>query len=147
MITSDYLISILPELEEFKNGEIASHVHTGEGYDGVIALLENIRTTTFPCVIIEDRSTGNISIDSGPLDTFSLPLWVMVQESDKSVSDQYKLAFELLKKILKILIRDADAGILSGFDYGRMPYNKRSGVDSYGYEMLITFRTDIDLSL
>lgn len=116
MITSDYLISILPELEEFKNGEIASHVHTGEGYDGVIALLENIRTTTFPCVIIEDRSTGNISIDSGPLDTFSLPLWVMVQESDKSVSDQYKLAFELLKKILKILIRDADAGILSGFD-------------------------------
>lgn len=147
MVTSDYLISILPEMEEFRSQDPATHVQIAEGYDGVIALLENIRTANFPCLIIEDRSMGNIAIDAGPLDTYSIPIWVMVQNSEMGVSEQYNKAFDLIKKLLKILIRDADNGTLEGFDYTRIPYNKRSAVDSYGYEILLTFRVDIDLSL
>ncbi len=147
MVTSDYLISILPEMEEFRSADLATHVQQAEGYDGVIALLENIRTSSFPCLIIEDRSIGNIVIDAGSLDTYSIPLWVMVQSSEIGVTEQYKVAFELAKKLLKILIRDAGNGILKGLDYSRIPYNKRSGPDSYGYEMLLTFNVDIDLSL
>jgi len=147
MVTSDYLISILPEMEEFRSPDPASHVQIAEGYDGVIALLDNIRTSSFPCLIIEDRSIGNIVIDPGSLDTYSIPLWVMVQSTGESVTEQYKKAFELLKKLLKILIRDADNGTLEGLDYSRIPYNKRSAVDSYGYEILLTFNVDIDLSL
>jgi hypothetical protein len=134
-------------MDEFKDGEIASHVYTAEGYDGVIALLENIRTTTFPCLVIEDRSMGNISIDAGPLDTYSIPLWVMVSDQTKGATELYSHAFDLVKKILKILIRDSDKNIIPGLDYTRIPYNKRSGVDAYGYEILLTFRLDIDLSL
>ncbi|MDP3387722.1 MAG: hypothetical protein Q8S24_10835 [Eubacteriales bacterium] len=146
MITSNYLKSILPELEEFNNIEIDFHIQTAEGYDGVIALLENIRTTNFPCLVIEDRSMGNIAVDAGPLDTYSIPLWVMVQDPEKSPTEQFKKAFELVKKILKILIRDADNDIIKGLDYSRIPYNKRTAIDSFGYEILLTFRMDIDLS-
>lgn len=147
MVTSDYLISILPEMEEFRSQDPATHVQIAEGFDGVIALLENIRTANFPCLIIEDRSIGNIEIDPGSLDTYSIPLWVMVQNAGIGATEQYKQAFDLVKKLLKILIRDADNGTLEGFDYSRIPYNKRSAVDSYGYEILLTFRVNIDLSL
>lgn len=147
MITSNYLKSILPELEEFKSIDVDSHIQTAEGYDGVIALLENIRTTNFPCIVIEDRSMGNIAIDSGPLDTYSIPLWVMVQGHETSASVQFEQAFELVKKIVKILIRDTDNNIVKGLDYSRIPYHKRTAVDSFGYEILLTFRMDLDLSL
>lgn len=147
MITTDYLISILPEMEEFQSPDPTTHVQMAEGYDGVIALLENIRSANFPCLIIEDRSVGNIAIDAGPLDTYSIPIWVMVQNSEMGVSEQYNKAFELIKKLLKIMIRDALSGALQGLDYSRIAYAKRSAVDSYGYEILLTFRVDIDLSL
>ncbi|MHC1781018.1 MAG: hypothetical protein AB9922_12365 [Bacteroidales bacterium] len=147
MVTSDYLISILPEMEEFRSQDPSAHVQIAEGYDGVIALLDNIRTASFPCLIIEDRSIGNIVIDPGSLDTYSIPVWVMVQNTGESVTEQYKKAFELVKKLLKILVRDADNGTLEGLEYSRIPYNKRSAVDSYGYEILLTFNVDINLSL
>jgi hypothetical protein len=140
-------MSILPEMDEFTSSDLGDHIQNAEGYDGVIALLENIRTANFPCLIIEDRSMGNISIDPGSLDTYSIPLWVMVQNSEIGATEQYKQAFELVKKLLKIIIRDTDSGILEGLDYSRIPYNKRSAVDSYGYEILLTFRVDIGLSL
>lgn len=145
MITSDYLKQVLPEITEFKDCEIDSHVLLAQGYDGVIAILDNIRTTGFPCVIIEDRSMGNIDIDSGPLDSYSIPLWVMVQDATKEPSELFTLAYELVKKLLKILIRDAD--YLNGFDYSRISYFKRFATDSAGYEILLQFREDIDLSL
>lgn len=147
MITSEYLKRVLPELHEFEGLEMCNAVHEAEGYDGVVALLENLRTGQFPCVVIEDRSIGNISIDSGPLDSYSIPLWIMVQDYSLEPSKLFQEAFEIGKKILKLLIRDAEKeDILAGFDYSRIAYNKRTGPDCYGYEFLLTFRDNIDLS-
>ncbi len=150
MITSDYLLSILPEIEDFSqiDTELESHVQLAQGYDGVIALLENIRTASFPCFIIEDRSMGNIDLDSGALDSYSIALWVMVQDATKEPSELFTIAYELVKKVLRILIRDSDMGVApQGFDYSRISYFKRFGNDSVGYEILLQFREDIDLSL
>ncbi len=147
MINLEYLKSVLPELEEFRE-DIDQRVFEGEGYDGVIAILDNIRGISLPAVIIEDRSIGNIRIDSGPVDSFSLPVWVMVgkDRDNNYVSAAYNSAFELGKKILKLFIRDADTS-LQGLDFSNIQYSKREATDCYGYEFLITFRCDIDLSL
>lgn len=147
MINLDFLKRVLPELEEFRD-DIDSRVFEGEGYDGVIAILDNIRGISLPAVILEDRSIGNIRIDSGPVDSFSLPVWVMVAKDrdNNSVSAAYASAFELGKKILKLFIRDANSA-LQGLDFSNIQYSKREATDCYGYEFLITFRCDIDLSL
>lgn len=147
MISLNYLKQVLPTLAEFKE-DIDSKVFEGEGYDGVIAILENIRGITLPAVIIEDRAMGNIRIDSGPVDSYSLPVWVMVEKNrdNNSVSGAYASAFELGKKILKLFIRDANTS-LQGIDFSNIQYSKREATDCYGYEFLITFRCDIDLSL
>lgn len=148
MFTVDYLLQVLPELEQFEDPEkIPSQVLSGEGYDGIIAILENLRTAQFPCIIVEDRSIGNILIDSGTLDSFTIAMWVMIQKTDLSVTEQYKSAFSLGLEILKLLIRDKNLkSELSGFDYSGIQYNKRMGPDCYGYEFVLTFREDIDLS-
>ena len=144
MITSDYILSILPEMEQFKSLDIESHVHMANGYDGVIALLDNIRTASYPAIIIEDRSSGNIVIDAGPLDTYSISLWLMLQDVQKEQSTLFVEAFDLVKKLTRILIRDADT--LDGLDYSRIPYFKRMTADACGYELILTFRQNIDLS-
>lgn len=147
MINLEYLKRVLPELEELRD-EIDSHVFEGEGYDGVIAILDNIRGISLPAVILEDRSMGNIRIDSGPVDSYSLPVWVMVAKDrdNNSVSGAYASAFELGKKILKLFIRDANSE-LQGLDFSNIQYSKREATDCYGYEFLLTFRCDIDFSL
>lgn len=147
MITKEYILSIIPELVEFESSEIETHVQTAQGYDAVIALFENIRTVNFPAVIIENRTSGNILYDCGPLDNYSIPVWIMLQDNEKEPAEIYDDAFELMKKIIKILIRDTSLGLLPGLDYTHMSYNMRSATDAYGYELLLTFRTDIDLSL
>lgn len=147
MITSNYLLQVLPELEEFNVPNLESHIHLTEGFDGVIALLENIRTGGFPCVIIEDKTIGNISIDDGPLDTYCIPLWIMLQDVNMTPSELFPAAFELLKKIIKLLIRDNETELLEGLDCSRLSYNKRFAADAYGYEVLLTFRKNIDLAL
>ena len=98
--------------------------------------------------MIEDRTIGNISIDSGPVDSYSIPLWVMVSNhSSKSKTEIFKIAYALTLKVLKLLMRDVDSVTdLSGWDYQRISYSKRSGPDCSGYEILMTYRDNIDLS-
>ena len=153
MLTTKYLQQVLVELEEFSHlSNIENHIKSGDGYDAVTAILENIRSTDFPCVVIEDRSSGNFTIEAGPVDTFTIALWVMLQqtrEEEDDNSELFRQAFELVKRIIKILIRDqvarpSDMGFL---DISRIPYNKRfGGAKCLGYELLLTFREEIDLS-
>lgn len=148
MITKYYLKTILPEIEGFSAEDIEQQVLEADGYDGVVALLGNVREVCFPAVVIEDRTIGNISIDSGPVDSYSIPLWVMVSnDSSKSKTEIFKIAYALTLKVLKLLMRDVDSVTdLSGWDYQRISYSKRSGPDCSGYEILMTYRDNIDLS-
>lgn len=147
MITSDYLKRVLPELDEFKNKDMSEHVLDGNGYDGIMAILENLRSSTFPTVIVEDRSSGSITIDAGPVDVYSLPVWVMVAGENGDEYPAFESAFALVKKILKLFVRDQDTADLDGIDLSRIGYYKRFAPGCYGYEILLTFRVDIDLSL
>lgn len=149
MISRNYLLTILPELVEFSSeDEIEYQVLEADGYDGVVALLGNVRSIYFPVVVIEDRTIGNISTDSGPVDSYSIPLWVMVSnDSSKTKTEIFKTAFTLVLKILKLFMRDVDSvADLTGWDFQRISYSKRSGPDCSGYEILMTYRDNIDLS-
>lgn len=154
MLNKKYLHEVLPELSEFGElTEIENHVKTGGGYDEVTAILENIRTVEFPVVVIEDRSSGNFTIEEGTMDTYTIALWVMVQNTrseEQDTSDLYKDSFALLKKIVGLLLRDQvqRPGELGSLDISRMPYNRRmGGPNCLGYELLLTFKEDIELAL
>lgn len=142
MITSDYILSVINEMIDCHDEE--SHVHMAQGYDGVISLLDNIRTINYPAIIIEDRSSGSIVIEAGPVDTYSISLWLMLQDEHKDKSSLFKDAFTLTKSLLSILIRDADK--LDGLDFSRISYFKRMTADACGYEVILNFKYDIDLS-
>lgn len=146
MLTDDYIKSIVAELINKDVQDVLPHIHYAEGYDGVITVLDNIRTISYPCFIIEDRSFGQVLIDSGPIDLYSLPIWIMVQKVDSSKRDLYSDAFDLLMNTLKLLLRDAQLGIISGLNSSRFSYNKRSAADACGYELLLNFNVNIDLS-
>ena len=149
MITVEFLKRYLLQLEEFSDAEkIKNQVLEGDGYDGIVAMLEEMRTVETPCVILEDRSFGVIdNLASGPLDTFSLPLWVMLSGTHDQATELFNKAFILAKKILSLFIRDYDEiSELEGFDLERVSYNKRMGGNGYyGYELLCTFRVNINL--
>lgn len=154
MLSKEYLHEVLPELEEFGElAEIENHVKTGGGYDEVTAILENIRTVEFPIVVIEDRSSGSFTIEESTTDTYTIALWVMVQNTrseEEDTTDLYKYSFSILKRIVGLLLRDQveKPDVLGSLDISRMPYNRRLGGPNYlGYELLLTFKEDIELAL
>lgn len=77
MLTNTYLQSALFPLKEFTSKD--TQILQGNGYDGVIAILENLRSVEFPCVILEAGGSGSCQLIEGPVDTFTQSLWVMGQ--------------------------------------------------------------------
>lgn len=145
MLDIDYLQSALSGLPEFPRPD--RQVFASDGYDGVLAVLSNIRAAEFPCVVLEDRSTGELGYRPGGIDTYSLVLWVMLAKSrDEQESTVYARAFTLMKNIVRLLVNDR-RNHFPGMDISSMPYNRRQGGPGcYGYEVIITFFDDIDLS-
>ena len=119
MLSVDYLRKALGALPEFT--DTAAQVHASDGYDGVISILANIRGTAFPCVVLEDRSSGELGCRPGGFDSYSLVLWVM----DSKGREEH----------------------FPGMDIASIPYNRRQGGPGCcGYELVISFFDDIDLS-
>lgn len=151
MLTKTYLEKVLPELEEFSDAEkFPLQLLEGDGYDEIIAILGSLRSVEFPCVVIEDRSSGIMEhLLEGPVDSTSMALWVMDQGNrDNNPSAIFESSFALAKRILKLLIRDCDKeSSLAGWDTGRVAYNKRmGGPKCYGYEIVLSFNENLDLS-
>lgn len=150
MITPEYLTSLLQGMEEFHS--IENQIKTGDGYDEITAILESIRSVEFPCIVIEDRSSGSFTMEEGPVDNYTLALWVMVQqtrEETTSNSSLYQQAFSLMKKIAGKLVDEQQREVsqVAALDTRRMPYNKRQGgPNCLGYELLLTFNQNIELS-
>lgn len=150
MITTEYLKELLKNHEEFSDYE--NQIMSGDGYDEITAILENIRTVQFPCVVLEERSFGNFSIEQGAVDTYTKALWIMVQQrrdEQQSNAQLYKRAFNLMKMIIRLMIAKQQTGAkeVASLNIARMPYNKREGGPGcLGYELLLTFNEDISLS-
>lgn len=150
MITVEYLKELLLQVEGFNDPD--NQVKCGDGFDEISAILENIRSIEFPCVVIEDRSSGSFINEDGPVDNYTIALWVMVQqtrEEQASNSQLYLQAYTMMKKIAGLLITEQQKGVaqMASLDTRRMPYNKRQGgPNCLGYELLLTFHENIQLS-
>lgn len=145
MLNIEYLresLSILPEFADTDAQVLAS-----DGYDGVLSILANIRGAGFPCVVLEDRSSGELGCRPGGIDSYSLVLWVMdAKARDEQENVIYARTFELMKRIVRLLVHDKDKHF-PGLDVTSMPYNRRQGgTGCYGYEVVLTFFDNVDLS-
>lgn len=145
MLDTDYLRKALAALPEFRDTSL--QVHASDGYDGVVSILANIRGTAFPCTVLEDRSSGELGCRPGGVDTYSLVLWVMdMKGRDEQESAVYARTFSLAKRIVRLLVHDSREHF-PGLDITSVPYNRRQGGPGcYGYELVLTFFDDIDLS-
>ena len=153
MLTREYVTDLIhghvagfPALEA---GEVSSQVIEAEGLDAILELLRNLRTVSFPCVVLEGRSSGSLQLVEGPLDTYTESLWVMCQFGrEESEAACYDAAFRIMVAILKHLIADSAhcPAALVGWDWTRTNYMKRyGGQNARGWEMVLTFRENVSL--
>ena len=150
MLTSDYLKRSLFRLKEFSSRD--TQILEGSGYDGIISLLDNLRATEFPCVVLESGTTGTVQLIEGPVDTFTQSLWVMGQLGrSEDEAALYSRMLELSRKVASLLLADAaseDSPEVAGLDWTRFTYMKRwGGQNARGYELVFTFKENFSLLL
>lgn len=149
MLTNSFLLSSLSSLREFISPDC--QILQGNGYDGVIDILQNLRSVVYPCVILEAGGSGTVADVEGPVDTFTQSLWVMGQlgrgEDEAALFSQMK---SLAMKVVAKLMVDMAAGApeVQGLDYQRFSYMQRyGGPNARGYELVLTFRQNFSLLL
>lgn len=149
MLTNRYLLSSLSSLREFISPD--TQILQGNGYDGVIDILQNLRSVTFPAVILEAGGSGSCQVIEGPVDTFTQSLWVMGQlgrsEDEALLFSQMKA---LARKVTAIILQDAAAGVqeVAGLDWSRYTYMQRyGGPNARGYELIFTFKENFSLEI
>ena len=150
MLSIDYIKEKISSLEQFKDEDkIESQVYSADGYDEIIAILENFTEIDFPCVIFEDPSLGVISINEGPLDTSTCSFWVMTVKDREDGNAAYfaemkGLAIEIIKRLVKGY-NEGDSE-MKDWDTGRISWGKRmGGPNCLGYEITLTFNENINL--
>lgn len=148
MLTVDYLKSSLYSLREFVSTD--TQILQGNGYDGIIDILEHLRSVSFPAVILEAGSSGTVQFVEGPVNTFTQSLWVMGQLGrGEDEAALYLSMLNLARKIVARLVLDIDkAPEVQGLDFQRFTYLQRwGGQNARGYEIILTFRKDFSLVL
>lgn len=150
MLSVEFLKKNLFRLKEFQSRD--TQILEGSGYDGIISLLENLRTAEFPCVVLENGTTGTVQLVEGPVDTYTQSLWVMGQlgRSEEEAA-LYARMRELARKVAALLLAAAASGDspeVAGLDWSRFTYMKRwGGQNARGYEIMFTFRENFSLLL
>lgn len=147
MLSKDHIIELLKgAIAELKDD---SHFLDGYGYDSIVALLTNLRSVSFPCIILEGRGTGTINLVEGPLDRFSQSLWIMGRLGrDEDEPALYDEMFRLMHRVLVVLLDAAKKGDkeLEGWNWNSMTYMKRyGGQEARGYEVVLNFAENISL--
>lgn len=141
-------MSCLSPLKEFVSPD--TQILQGNGYDGVIDILQSIRSVTFPCVILEAGSSGSVQNIEGPVDTYTQSLWIMGQlgrgEDEAALFANMKaLAMKVFSKLLMDIGRHPE---VEGLDFQRFTYLQRwGGPNARGYEIILTFRQNFSLLL
>lgn len=149
MLTSSFIKQSLVALKDFTSPD--SQILEGNGYDGVIDILQNMRGVSYPCVILEAGGSGTIQFIEGPVDTFTQSLWVMGQlgrgEDEAALYSQMKA---LARKIAAKLLADGNRGAeeVASIDWSRFSYMQRwGGPNARGYELVFTFKENFSLLL
>lgn len=163
MLTLDYLKSILfieetetvngvtttitPEVEGVTSEDQV--LESAAGYDGIIEL---IQTKGLPvAVVLEHNEMGNLSIRPGGFMMASQSIWIM----EMVAADEDRRAIQMncwrrMKRIISVLAKhfaDDDKPLVDKWDPEDIPYGIRNAGSNYtGYEMLLHFNEDIDLS-
>lgn len=150
MLSLNYIKETISVLDQFADSDkIGQQVISVDGYDEVIAMLENYTNIEFPCVIFEDPSLGVISINDGPLETSTCTIWVItVRDREDNNALYFTEMKALAMEILKLLVKGYNAGDseMKGWDAGRVGWAKRlGGPNCLGYEFTLTFNEDINL--
>ncbi len=149
MLTNSFLLSSLSSLKGFDSPDC--QILQGNGYDGVMDILQNMRSVIYPCVILEAGGSGTVADMEGPVDTFTQSLWVMGQlgrgEDEAALFAQMKtLAMKIVAKLMADMTSGAEE--VQGFDYQRFSYMQRyGGPNARGYELVLTFRQNFSLLL
>ena len=150
MLTSNYLLSSFSSLKGFDSP--ADQILQGNGYDGIIDILENMRGVVYPCVILETGSSGSFQVIEGPVDTYTQSLWVMGalgrgEDEAKLFKDMKDLAMKLFAKLLQDKAEGGHPEV-EELDYQRFTYMPRyGGPNARGYELVLTFRENKSLLL
>lgn len=150
MLSLNYIKETISVLDQFADSDkIGQQVISADGYDEVIAILENYSNMSFPCVIFEDPSLGVISINDGPLETSTCTIWVMtVRDREDNNAIYFTEMKALAMEILKLLVKGYNSGDseMKDWDAGRVGWAKRlGGPNCLGYEFTLTFNEDINL--
>lgn len=145
MLTVEKIKTLVGDLPQFT--DIDNQIFTASGYDAVIAILERMRDIEFPCLVLEDKSSGELGCIPGGLDTYSISLWVMGRvERDEDRSSIIDAMFTLSKNIVKKMAVNIEDPDIVGLDIKHIPYNRRQGgMDCVGFELMLNFTEDISL--
>lgn len=145
MLTAGRIKTLVEDLPQFT--DIDNQIFTASGYDAVIAILERMRDIKFPCIVLEDKSSGELGCIPGGLDTYSVSLWVMGRvERDEDRSSIIDEMFALSKCVVKKLAANIEDPDIAGLDIKHIPYNRRQGgMDCVGFELMLNFTEDISL--
>jgi len=147
MLTKDQFNEILSRLPEFQAAPEKQLIE-GSGFDGVIDLLSQVRTSVFPVAVLETRPSGSISLTQGAVDSSSQSIWVFGQQGREEDEPQlYAEIFRLVKKILAQIL--ASSSELDGeIQWQRVTYQKRyGGPNARGYEISLLWQEDISLDI
>lgn len=149
MLTSNYIKASLGALKDFSNPD--AQILEGNGYDGVIDILQNMRGIAYPCIILEAGGSGTVQLVEGPVDTYTQSLWVMGQlgrgEDEAALFSQMK---ELTRKVAAKLLADCRMNVpeVQGIEWSRFSYMQRyGGPNARGYELMLTFKENFSLLL
>ena len=150
MLTNNYLLSSLSSLKDFVSP--STQILQGNGYDGVIDILQNMRGVTYPCVILESGGSGSVQVVEGPVDTYTQSLWVMGNLGRGEDEDALFRAMKALTmKVFAKLLQDWSEGThpaVQELDTQRFTYMQRwGGPNARGYELVLTFRENYSLLL
>lgn len=150
MLTNNYLLSSLSSLKDFVSP--STQILQGNGYDGVIDILQNMRGVTYPCVILESGGSGSVQVVEGPVDTYTQSLWVMGNLGRGEDEDALFRAMKALTmKVFAKLLQDWSEGThpeVQELDTQRFTYMQRwGGPNARGYELVLNFRENYSLLL
>lgn len=164
MLTLDYLKSILfIEETETVNGVTTTTItpevegvtsedqvlESAAGYDGIIEL---IQTKGLPvAVVLEHNEMGNLSIRPGGFMMASQSIWIMeIVAADEDRRAIQMNCWRRMKRIISVLAKhfdDDDKPLVDKWEPEDIPYGIRNAGSNYtGYEMLLHFNENIDLS-
>lgn len=145
--TQNGVTTLTPEVEGLNEPDWV--LESAAGYDGIIELIQNKGLPV--TVVLEHNEMGNFSFHQGGFEQASQSIWVMemvaADEDRRQIQVQCKRRMERILSILGKHFDDDDKPLVDKWDLHDIPFGIRNAGSNYtGYEFVLHFNEDIDLS-